>query len=52
LPPTEPRGAEAREARLAWWMTGPAVLTILLVALFPLGWTIWESLHLHDLRMP
>jgi multiple sugar transport system permease protein len=33
-------------------MTGPAVLTILLVALFPLGWTIWESLHLHDLRMP
>lgn len=30
----------------------PGVLTILLVALFPLGWTFWESLHLHDLRMP
>jgi ABC-type sugar transport system permease subunit len=30
----------------------PAILTILLVALFPLVWTIWESLHLHDLRMP
>jgi ABC-type sugar transport system permease subunit len=30
----------------------PAVGTILLVALFPLGWTLWESLHLHDLRMP
>ena len=52
MPSTEPRGAERREARLAWWMTAPAVLTILLVALFPLGWTIWESFHLHDLRMP
>ena len=30
----------------------PAILTILLVALFPLVWTFWESLHLHDLRMP
>ena len=26
--------------------------TIALVALFPLVWTVWESLHLHDLRMP
>ena len=25
---------------------------ILVVALFPLAWTVWESLHLHDLRMP
>jgi ABC-type sugar transport system permease subunit len=25
---------------------------ILVVALFPLGWTVWESLHVHDLRMP
>ncbi len=30
----------------------PAVGTIVLVALFPLTWTVWESLHLHDLRMP
>ena len=22
------------------------------VAIFPLGWTVWESLHRHDLRMP
>src|SRR3954464_8882726 len=44
--------AEAREARLAWGLAAPAVATILLVALFPLGWTFWESLHLHDLRMP
>jgi ABC-type sugar transport system permease subunit len=27
-------------------------LTIVMVALFPLVWTFWESLHLHDLRMP
>jgi ABC-type sugar transport system permease subunit len=33
-------------------MVLPAVLTIVLVALFPLVWTFWESLHLHDLRMP
>jgi ABC-type sugar transport system permease subunit len=33
-------------------MVLPAVGTILLIALFPLGWTVWESLHLHDLRMP
>jgi multiple sugar transport system permease protein len=48
----EPRGAERREARLAYGMVAPAVATILIVALFPLSWTIWESLHLHDLRMP
>jgi ABC-type sugar transport system permease subunit len=48
----EPWGAERREARLAYGMVAPAVATILIVALFPLSWTIWESLHLHDLRMP
>jgi multiple sugar transport system permease protein len=45
-------GLERREARLAWWLVTPAVGAILLVALFPLAWTVWESLHLHDLRMP
>jgi ABC-type sugar transport system permease subunit len=52
LPTAEPDGAERREARLAWWLVAPALLTILLVALFPLSWTVWESVHLHDLRMP
>lgn len=33
-------------------MVLPAVGTIVLVAIFPLVWTAWESLHLHDLRMP
>lgn len=45
-------GVERREARLAWWLVSPALAAIFLVALFPLVWTVWESLHLHDLRMP
>ena len=46
------RGLEEHEARLARWLVAPALGTILLVALFPLLWTFWESVHLHDLRMP
>lgn len=45
-------GIEAAERRLGWALVAPALGVILLVALFPLGWTVWESLHLHDLRMP
>jgi ABC-type sugar transport system permease subunit len=30
----------------------PALGAVGLVALFPLAWTLWESLHVHDLRMP
>lgn len=53
MPGAEPRSSiERQEARVAWALVLPAVLTILLVALFPLAWTVWESLHLHDLRMP
>jgi ABC-type sugar transport system permease subunit len=40
------------ESRLAWGLVLPALATILLIALFPLLWTVWESLHRHDLRMP
>lgn len=40
------------DERFAWMLTAPALGTILLVAIFPLGWTVWESLHRHDLRMP
>ena len=40
------------EARLAWAFVLPALGVILLIALFPLAWTVWESLHRHDLRMP
>lgn len=46
------RSDDANEARTGWLLTAPALATILLIALFPLGWTVWESLHEHDLRMP
>jgi ABC-type sugar transport system permease subunit len=48
-----PRGGEERrEARLAWALCAPALATMGAVAIFPLLWTAWESLHLDDLRMP
>lgn len=40
------------DRRVAWLMLAPAIAVIALIALFPLGWTGWESLHRHDLRMP
>ena len=44
--------AESRERRLAVSLMTPALGTVLVVAIFPLLWTLWESLHAHDLRMP
>ncbi len=46
------RRRRREEGPLAWAFVTPALAVILLVALFPLAWTVWESLHLHDLRMP
>ncbi len=43
---------QRRERRTAWMLVLPALGTIVVVTLFPLAWTFWESLHLHDLRMP
>jgi ABC-type sugar transport system permease subunit len=40
------------ETRIAWILVAPALGAISLIAIFPLGWTLWESLHRHDLRMP
>jgi ABC-type sugar transport system permease subunit len=34
------------------WLILPALGTIGLVAIAPMAWTAWESLHRHDLRMP
>ena len=36
----------------AWLFVVPALTIVALVAVFPIGWTFWESLHRHDLRMP
>jgi len=35
-----------------WLLILPALAAIALVAIAPMAWTVWESLHLHDLRMP
>ena len=40
------------DVRLAWALSAPAIGTVALIAVFPILWTFWESLHLHDLRMP
>lgn len=37
---------------LARLLVSPALIVIAAVAIFPLGWTVWESLHRHDLRLP
>lgn len=40
------------ERRLGWALVAPALGIVLLVAIAPLAWTVWESFHHHDLRMP
>jgi ABC-type sugar transport system permease subunit len=52
--PRRPRrvAGPAESSRIGWLYVAPALATILLIALFPLAWTVWESLHQHDLRMP
>lgn len=40
------------EAHLGWALTLPALSAIAVVAVFPIIWTIGESLYVHDLRMP
>lgn len=46
------RAGRRREAGLAWILIAPALGVVLLIAIFPLGWALRESFHLHDLRMP
>jgi ABC-type sugar transport system permease subunit len=40
------------DRRAAWGFVAPALATVAGVAVFPLAWTVWESLHRHDLRLP
>lgn len=44
--------ADRAERRLGAMLTLPALGLVFAVALFPLAYTGWESLHLHDLAMP
>jgi ABC-type sugar transport system permease subunit len=48
--PADPRLRQDR--RLAVAFVTPAISVIALIAIFPLAWTVWNSLHLQDLRMP
>ena len=41
-----------RDRRLAGLLVAPALVCIVVIGLLPLGWTMWESLHEDDLRMP
>jgi ABC-type sugar transport system permease subunit len=51
--PARPGAARVRrEARLAWLLVAPGLAMIVVLALVPLAYTFWESLHVHDLRMP
>ena len=43
---------EQSEQRFAWLLVLPVLGTIMLIAFFPLLWTVWDSFHVHDLRMP
>lgn len=43
---------ERAESRLACLLVAPALMLILLVSLVPIGATVWEALHGHDLRLP
>jgi ABC-type sugar transport system permease subunit len=49
------RGTASRrgaDARLAWTLALPALAITAVFGFLPIAWTFWESLHLHDLRMP
>jgi multiple sugar transport system permease protein len=52
LHPGRHRNWHRRDAALAWLLVAPALSLICLVALVPILWTVWDSLYLHDLRMP
>jgi ABC-type sugar transport system permease subunit len=48
-PGHEQNGADVR---LGWTLALPALVVTVVFGFLPIAWTFWESLHLHDLRMP
>src|ERR671919_1802115 len=48
--PTRQRSRGIPERRLAWLMTSPSLLLIALVAVWPIIYAIWLSLHEYSLR--
>ena len=54
VPPRRPRRKRRPRAghRTAWLLTAPAVLVMLAVSAYPVGYAIWLSLNRADLRTP
>jgi multiple sugar transport system permease protein len=48
--PTRQRSRGIPERRLAWLMTSPSLVLIALVAVYPIVYAIWLSLHEYSLR--
>ena len=46
------RARQRAETRAALLFVAPALVLIAAVALIPMAATLWEALHLHDLRLP
>jgi ABC-type sugar transport system permease subunit len=46
------RSRETEEARLGVALTLPAMTVIAAIGVLPIAWSLWQSLHLYDLRMP
>ena len=58
-PVTRPEGrrrktvsADKAERRLALYMVSPSMILIALVAIYPIGYAIWLSLHEYSVRVP
>src|SRR5687767_15540120 len=47
--PTRQRSRGIPERRLAWFMTAPSILLIALVAVWPIIYAIWLSMHEYSL---
>lgn len=41
-----------KEARLGWLMTGPSLIVIGAIAVYPILYTMWLSLHAFNLKEP
>jgi multiple sugar transport system permease protein len=54
VPPRRPRRKRRTRPghRTAWLLTAPAVLVMLAVSAYPVGYAVWLSLHRDDLRFP
>ena len=51
--PVQARGADLKsQRRLAYWLIAPAVVLMLAVTAYPIGYAFWLSLHRYNLASP